>query len=227
MFELMLQRIEIYIVKEPTNMVPFPIEPHRQLAINLYRCAHGCTFSIVADLFRVSMSLAEQVFASVLRQLIRNLFEEFIKMPNTEKEWRQEAIGFIENYGFPCIGAWDWFHVCVSTKLKNFYSFKKRYTISNMGLIGHNKWFLAATVNAPGSTQDARLLKSTEVFEGILDGKVFLNKSINLGDKFDEILLVMIGDSAFPRYAWLVKGLSDTRPNEKETLFMKRGDQLE
>ena len=60
-FELMIQTIEIYIVKEPTNMVPFPIEPHRQLGITLYQCAHMCTFSAVADLFGVSMSLAEQV----------------------------------------------------------------------------------------------------------------------------------------------------------------------
>ena len=97
-FELMIQTIEIYIVKEPTNMVPFPIEPHRQLGITLYRCAHGCTFSTVVDLFGVSMSLAEQVFASVSRELIRNLFTEFVKMPNTEEEWRQEAhIFFISN----------------------------------------------------------------------------------------------------------------------------------
>ena len=44
--ELMLQRIEIYIVKGPTN-------------------------------------IAEQVFASVSRELILNLFTKFIKMPNT------------------------------------------------------------------------------------------------------------------------------------------------
>ena len=50
-FELMLQRIGIYVVKEPTNMVLFPTEPHRQLGITLYRCAHGCTFSTVTDLF--------------------------------------------------------------------------------------------------------------------------------------------------------------------------------
>ena len=212
LFELMLQRIEIYIVKEPTNMVPFPIEPHRQFGITLYRCGHGCTFSTVAYLSGVSMSLAEQVFASVSRELIRNLFTKFVKMPNTEEKWRQEAIGFIENYGFPCIGAWDGFHVYVSTK----------YTISNMGLIGHNKRFLAATVNAPGSTHDACLLKSTEVFKGILDGKVLPKKSINLGDKFGEIPLVTVGDSAFPRYAWLVKGFSDTTRNEKEKLFNEK-----
>ena len=69
-FEFMLQRIEIYIVKEPTNIVPFPIEPHRQLGITLYRYAHGCTFSTVTDLFGLSMSLAEHVFASVSNECV-------------------------------------------------------------------------------------------------------------------------------------------------------------
>ena len=80
MLELMLKRLEIYIVKEPTNMVPFSIESHRELGITLYRWAHGCTFSTVADLFGVLISLAEQVFASVSKDLIRNLFTEFVKM---------------------------------------------------------------------------------------------------------------------------------------------------
>ena len=73
------------------------------------------------------MSLAEQVFASGSRQLIQNLFTKFVKLSNTEVEWRQEEIGFIENYGFRCTGAWDGFLVYVSTKLKTF-------TVSKRGI---------------------------------------------------------------------------------------------
>ena len=83
-FELMLQKIEIYIVKEPTNMVPFPI-----VLLTLYQCAHGCTFSTVADLFGVSMSLAEQVFASVSREFMRNLFYGIRK--NAQHRGRMET----------------------------------------------------------------------------------------------------------------------------------------
>ena len=39
-------------------------------------------------------------------------------MPRTDDEWEEELRGFIENYGFPCVGAWDGFHVYVSTHLK-------------------------------------------------------------------------------------------------------------
>ena len=31
-----------------------------------------------------------------------------------------------------------------------------------------------------------------------------------------------VGDSVFPRYAWLVKGFSDTTRNEKERLFNEK-----
>ena len=46
-------------------------------------------------------------------------------MSSTDKEWRQEAIGFTENYEFPCVAAWDGFQVYVGTKLKNFLQFQK------------------------------------------------------------------------------------------------------
>ena len=63
------------------------------------------------------MSLAEQVFASVSREVIRDLFMEFVKMPpNTEEKWRQEANSFIESYSFPSIGAWMGF---TSTLVQN------------------------------------------------------------------------------------------------------------
>ena len=72
-FELMLQRIEIYIVKEPTNMVHFPIEPHRQLGITLYRCAHEYTFSTVADDCRCHL------LSKYLRPFRESLSEIFLR----------------------------------------------------------------------------------------------------------------------------------------------------
>ena len=96
-------------------------------------------------------------------------------MSSKDKEWRQEAVGFIEHYGFPCVLAWDGFHVYVGIKLNNFYNFKKTFSVSNMGLTGYNKWFITLTVNAPSSTHDARLFKDTHVFQGISNGNAFPN----------------------------------------------------
>ena len=218
----MLRRVRPFIEKTPTNMVPHPIEAQRQLTITLYRCANGCSFNVISSLFGVSISLAVNVFSAVSLQLLTHFYYEYVKMPTGEEEWKQEAVGFIENSGFPCIAAWDGFHVYATTKLKNFYSFKKRYSISNMGLVSYNKRFLDVTVNAPGRTHDARLLRSTKVFNDIVDRRVIPDKAINLGESFGEIPLATVGDSAFPRYTWLIKGFNDATRNEKERLYNEK-----
>ena len=54
------------------------------------------------------------------------------------------------------LGVWDGFLVYIGSKLKNFYNFKHRHSVSNMGLVGYNKRFLDLTVGVPDSTHDAR-----------------------------------------------------------------------
>ena len=108
---------------------------------------------------------------------------------------------------FPCV-FWD--------KAKNFLQFQK--AVSYFKYRSYRlQQFLTTTVNDPGSTHDAHLLKCIEVFQGISNGNILPNKSINLGEKFGEIPLVTVSD--FPRYALLVKGASEAARNEKERLF--------
>ena len=58
-----------------------------------------------------------KTFNHVVREIAVNLFEEYVKLPSTEQERINKIKGFIENYEFPCIGAWDGFHVHISSKL--------------------------------------------------------------------------------------------------------------
>ena len=59
------------------------------------------------------------------------------------------------------------------------------------------------------------------VLQGVSNGNVLSSKAVNLRQKFSEIALVTIGNSAFPKYTWLVKGFSKTTQNEKETTLKK------
>ena len=136
--------------------------------------------------------------------MVLTLYDEFVCLPRTEEDWANECKGFIENYEFPCVGAWDGFHVNVACHLKNYFSFKNKYTVTSMGLIAHNKRFLHLTTGASGSTHDAGLLRYSTLFKDIKSGGSIPNKSIILED-FGEIPLVTIGDTAFPRVEWLLK----------------------
>ena len=142
-------------------------------------------------------------------------------MPSSDKEWEEELRGFIENYEFPCVGAWDGFHVYTTTKLKPYFSFKKRYSVSNMGLVSHNKRFLYAAVGAPGSTHDSRLLKNTRLYQQLTNGEILPDKYLNLGNA-GEIPLVTIGDSAFPQHSWLLKSYKEDTKVDKEKYFNKK-----
>ena len=52
-FNIILNRIEASIVKTPTNLAPEPIEPNRQLGLTIYKLAHGCTFTVIDDVFGI------------------------------------------------------------------------------------------------------------------------------------------------------------------------------
>ena len=81
--------------------------------------------------------------------MVLTLYEEFVCLPRTEADWANECKGFIENYEFPCVGVWDGFHVHVACRLKNYSSFKNKYTVTSMGLIAHNKRFFHLITSAP------------------------------------------------------------------------------
>ena len=82
----------------------------------------------------------------------------------------------------PMCGCMGNFHVHVSSKLKSCFSFKKRYSMSNLGLASYNKKFLYCAVGAPGSTHDARMLCNSTIFQKIVTGHAIPDRVTDLGD---------------------------------------------
>ena len=220
-FDFILNEISDQIIKQPTRMKPHPTSPATQLAICLYRLAHGVTYLTVGDLFGVAAPTAFCIFMDVCKVLVNTLYDRFIYMPRTTEEWTQELKGFLENWEFPCVGAWDGFHVYVSTTLKNFYSYKKRYSVTNMGFIGYNKRFMFAAVGAPGSTHDSRLLQNCNIYSEIERGNVLPKNSLNL-HPHGKIPLATVGDSAFPSHPWLLKPYKEGMREPQKRYFNRR-----
>ena len=86
------------ILKQPTRMVSDPIEDRRQLALAIYRLAHGCSFKVLKDLFGVSQSVAAEI-----RVMVSCLYNEFVYLPRSDEEGRTECKSFIENCKFSCV----------------------------------------------------------------------------------------------------------------------------
>ena len=69
-FDFLVQDVTHLLEKQPTRMNPEPVIPEKQLAICLYRLAHGSSCSTVEDLFGVVESTAAVIFNDVCRVLI-------------------------------------------------------------------------------------------------------------------------------------------------------------
>ena len=179
---MILNIVEPYVTKKETNLNQHPVSVNRQLGLTLYRLGHGASFTTLSQLFGVSISLASVTLNKVCSVLVATLYNRYVKFPRTDEEWQAELKSFLENYEFPCVDAWDGFHVYVSSKLKSYFSFKKRYSMSNLGLVSYNKKFLYCAVRALGSNHDASMLRNSAIYQKIVTVNAIPERVIDLGE---------------------------------------------
>ena len=218
---MILNIVEPYVTKKETNLNQHPVSVNRQLGLTLYRLGHGASFTTLSQLFGVSISLASVTFNKVSRVFVAMLYNRYVKLPRTGEEWEAELTGFLGKYEFPCAIAWDGFHMYVSSKLKSCFSFKKRYSMSNLGLVSYNKKFLYCAVRTRGSTHDARMLRNSAIYQKKFTGHTVPGRVINLGEN-GKIPLVTVGDTAFPKHAWLIKVFREDTSDRREKYFNKK-----
>ena len=58
--------------------------------------------------------------------MVRYLYDDFVKTPQTGEEWVKKFKSFMENYEFPFVGALGGLHAHVLTHLKNHFNLKKQ-----------------------------------------------------------------------------------------------------
>ena len=92
-------------------------------------------------------------------------------------------------------------------------------------LVGHNKCFSYATFGALGSTHNAQMLKSTNLFKNILHNQTIPDRTIYLG-KSEEAPLATVGDSAFPQFHCLIKCYKKTHKICNNNLITRSFAQL-
>ena len=220
-FDMILNIVKPYLTKKETNLNQHPISVNRRLGLTLHQLGHGTSFKIFSELFGVSMSLPSVTFNKVCRVLVATLYNRYVKLPRTDEEWEAELKRFLENYEFRCVFAWDCFHEYVSSKMKSYFSFKKRYSMSNLGLVSYNKKLLHCAVGAPGCNHDARMLRNSTVYQKIVTWNAIPDIVIDLGGH-GKIPLVTVGDTVFPKHAWLIKVFREDTSDRTEKYFNKK-----
>ena len=160
----------------PTNLKPNLTPPQWQLGSTIYRLTTGCSCNTLAAFFSLSVPFVNEFFSKICRVLVSKLYGQYVRLSKTEAEWGADVKGFLEDCELPCVGAWDIFHVYVNSNLENYFNFKKRYSVTYLGSVGFNKYFLYVAVGASGSTHDARLSKEFSLYTAVLDRDVMLSR---------------------------------------------------
>ena len=96
---------------------------------------------------------------------------------------------------------------------KEYYNFKKFYSLVMMGIVGADYRFLWASAGLPGSVNGVCSFQACKLYQDINNGEKLpeIYKTI----KGIQIPLLILSDSTFPHHAWLQKSFTCANPTYK------------
>ena len=93
-FNLLVNTLLNEFVFTLTNFVPEPISPDREMAVALYRLAHGVTYIVLEDVFGISLKSGCTFFNKSIRHIVVACFcDECVKFPERRmKSGKQKCV---------------------------------------------------------------------------------------------------------------------------------------
>ena len=151
-----------------------PIPAEERLAVTLRFLATGETFSSLQFQFRISVSSLSVIIPEVCRAIFNVLKDEYLKCPNTAKEWLKIAETFTHRWQLPhCLGAVDGKHIKIlhpPHSGSEFYNYKGFYSIVLMAIVDADYKFIFADVGCQGRISDGGVLRNTDLWKALVTG---------------------------------------------------------
>ena len=210
-FDYLCNELSPYISKRDTNYRK-AIPVRERVAITLYRLADTAPYRTVANLFGVGKSTVCTIVKEVCLCIINVLLPRFIRLPNGRQEIDEEIEGFWRRAGFPqVIGAVDGCHIAIIAPEENAEDFVNRkgfHSVVLQGLVDSDYLFRDICVGWPGRVHDSRIFKNSPLYE-VCCGRTFLPLDASKLISGVAVPPLILGDSAYGLYDWLMKPFSD------------------
>ena len=84
-FNLLLNTLWDGLVLTPTNFVPEPTSPDRQMAALLYGLVYGVTYTVLEDVFGISKESGCIFFNKVIHLIVAYFYNEYVKLPDSDE----------------------------------------------------------------------------------------------------------------------------------------------
>ncbi|XP_061717545.1 uncharacterized protein LOC133525267 [Cydia pomonella] len=143
-FETLLGLIGPAITRQETKF-RHPIEPQRRLAITLRFIATGDLYGSLSYTFKVSKQIISKIIPEVCQELI-NVLKDYVKVPQTEQEWKKKARQFELLWNFPhCIGSIDGKHIVIEAPFNSgsdYFNYKEQFSIILLAIVNADYNFI-------------------------------------------------------------------------------------
>ncbi|XP_047513201.1 protein ANTAGONIST OF LIKE HETEROCHROMATIN PROTEIN 1-like isoform X2 [Pieris napi] len=176
--------------------------PEQRLAICLRYLASGCSFKEIHYSYRVGVSTISKLIKEMTHVIWENLKTDFLKLPDTEREWEDIASGFERKANFPhCLGAVDGKHIRILKPAKSgsmFFNYKEYYSFVLMAVVDSEYRFIFISVGSFGKECDSSILKDSTFWQKINDGTLNVPKPRPLHENLhEELPFILVGDEGF------------------------------
>ena len=207
-FNKLVHKLTPLLQKQDTVFGPaIPVE--KRVAIGIWRLATGNSYRIVAKTFAVGKSTAVAITHEFCRALIQ-IGDQFISFPTSAVEVGDGIENFKQdvNCKIPqVIGALDGTLIEILAPSEghkaDYFARNKRYCVNTQAIVGANLLFLHVATGYPGSIHDARMWRSSEIFQKVENREIFQYPEEIVENI--RIKPLILADGAYPLSSYLMK----------------------
>ena len=162
----------------------------------------GYYYQTISGLTGHGIATVRNITQEVSNLIVSNLWKKIVVFPKSEKEFLN-SINVMENlWQFPtAFGGIDGCHIPLkcphgsNEARKEYYNFKKFYSVVMMRIVGADYRFLWASAGLPGSVNDACSFQACKLYQNISNGEKLpeIYKTI----KDIQIPPLILGDPSF------------------------------
>ena len=190
---LMITDIIAADIEHPTRR-NCALPPYQQVLIALQYYATGTFHMVAGDPLQISQPTACRAIHRVTNALCRKI-NNFVKLP-CEDILPQIMDGFYEMKGFPGVFSLiDGTHIWIISPHENEVDFVNRkgyHSINVQVMCDHRGRFMNIVAKWPGSVHDSRILRSSQIWDLMENGRIKAK---------------ILGDSGYPCRSWLMTPL--------------------
>ncbi|KAK7095652.1 hypothetical protein V1264_005034 [Littorina saxatilis] len=202
------------------------ISPGERLAVTLRFLASGDSYRSLSYLYRIGKSTLAEIIPATCLAICDVLKRPYMKVPNTQAEWRAVADKFDERWQFPnCIGAMDGKHVAIKAPRNSgsmFFNYKNFHSIVLLALVDADYKVIAYDLGVNGRNNDAGIFGNSELYHHLEENTLNVPPPRPLPGRQEESPFVLVGDEAFPLKTYLLKPYPGRDLTDERKIFNYR-----